>query len=160
MGDPGYSTTPLKVSPDADGGGDMATNPVAGWMGLSGWGATGVVDRLMCCGVRFGLSFGEEPFDLPEYVELGLVMLFNQGLLVLAPVGVALRLVDPETVEAVGEGGQGGPRVYQVCSSWRLTMDTVCCRLYCGFAYSGAGVRHGELELCCIAARGKRRSIR
>jgi len=109
----------------------MGTNPVDGLIGLNGWGATGVVDRLMCCGVRFGLSLGEEPDDFPEYVEVGLAMLFNHGLLVLEPVGVALRLVQDETEEAVGDGG---PRVYHVCSSCRLTMDTVCCRLYCGLA--------------------------
>lgn len=150
MGDPGYSP-PLNDSPDADGGGDMGmgTNPVAGLIGLSGWGATGVVDRLICCGVRFGLSFGEEPVDLPDDVELGLAMLFNQGLLVFTPVGVALRLVQDETEEAVGDEG---PRVYQVCSSCRLTIDTVCCRLYCGLTYSDGGARHGELEWCCIAA--------
>lgn len=56
-------------------------------------------------------------------------MLFNHGLLVLTPVGVALRLVHEDTDEAVGDGG---PREYQVGSSCRLSIDTVCCRLYCG----------------------------
>lgn len=39
-------------------------------------------------------------------------------------VGVALRLVHEETEEAVGEEG---PRWYQLGSSCRLSMDTVCC---------------------------------
>jgi hypothetical protein len=130
----------------------MGTNPAAGLIGLNGCGAIGVVDRLISCGVRFGLSFGDEEVDLLVYVEFGLAKLFNHGLFVLELVGVALRLVQDETEEAVGDGG---PRVYHVSPSCRLTMDTVCCRLYCGLVYSDAGVRHGELEGCCIAARLK-----
>jgi hypothetical protein len=141
---------PLNDSPDVDTDEAIGTNPAAGFMGLNGWGAIGVVDRLMCCGVWFGLSFGEEEVDFPEFVEAGLAMLFNHGLLVLEPVGVALRLVQDETDDAVGDGG---PREYHVCSSCRLTMDTVCCRLYCGLVYSDAGVRQGEPEVCCMAAR-------
>lgn len=83
---------------------------------------------LVCCGVRFGLSFGEELVDFPEYVEPGLAMIFNQGLFVVVVVGVALRLVQEETEEAVGDGG--GRFEYQVGSSCRFTMDMVCCRLY------------------------------
>lgn len=128
MGDPGYSM-PLNPSPGAVGGGERGTKPVEGWMGLSGCGATGVVDRLVCCGVLFGLFLGEELDEFAEYVELGLAILFNHGLFVLTPVGVALRLVHEETEEAVGDGG---PREYHVGSSCRLTMDTVCCKLYCG----------------------------
>jgi hypothetical protein len=44
-------------------------------------------------------------------------------------VGVVLRLVVEDTDEAVGDGG---PRLYQVGSSCRFTMDMVCWRLYCG----------------------------
>lgn len=97
-------------------------------MGLSGWGATGVVDRLVYCGVRFGLSLGEELFDLGETVEtveLGLAITLDHGLFDV--VGVVLRLVQEETDEAVGDGG---PRlVYQVGSSCKFTMDMVCWRL-------------------------------
>jgi hypothetical protein len=95
-----------------------------------GCGATGVgvVDRLVYFGVWFGLSRGDELGDLLDDVELGLVMTFDHGLL-LTVVGVALRLVQDDAEEAVGEDG---PRfVYHVGdSSWRLTMDMVCCRLY------------------------------
>ena len=88
----------------------------------------GVVDRLVYCGVRLGLSLGDEPADLLEYVEFGLAMIFDHGLL-LTVVGVRLRLVCDETDDAVGEE----PRfVYQVWSSWRLTMEMVCWRLYWG----------------------------
>lgn len=84
----------------------------------------------MYCGVRLGLSLGEELVELVEFVEmveLGLDMTFDQGLLEV--VGVALRLVVDETEEAVGDGG---PRLaYQVGSSWRFTMDMVWERLYC-----------------------------
>lgn len=99
-------------------------------MGRSGWGATGVVDRLVYCGVRFGLSLGEEELEwveLADMVELGLDMTLAQGLLVV--VGVVLRLVVEDTDEAVGDGG---PRLYHVGSSCRFTMDIVCWRLYCG----------------------------
>jgi hypothetical protein len=107
----------------------------------------GVVDRLVYCGVRLGLSFGDELADLLEYVEPGLEMMFDHGLLFTA-VGVGLRLVQDETDEAVGEDG---PRfVYHVVSSCKLTMEMVCWRLYCGFEYSTAGFRHGEFALCCI----------
>lgn len=129
----GYSF-PLYESPDTEGGGDMGTNPATGLMILIGWGAcggVGVVDRLVYCGVRFGLSLGDEFADLPEYVELGLDMMFDHGLLFVA-VGVGLRLVHDETEEAVGEDG---PRfVYHVASSCKLTIEIVCWRLYWGFA--------------------------
>ena len=72
----------------------------------------GVVDRLVYCGVRFGLSLGDELVDLLEYVELGLVMTLDQGLLLVFLVGVMLRLVHDETDEAVGEGG---PRFLYHC---------------------------------------------
>jgi hypothetical protein len=107
----------------------MGTKPAIDLMGRIGCGATGVgvVDRLVYFGVWFGLSRGEELGDLLEEVELGLVMTLDQGLL-LTVVGVALRLVQDEADEAVGEEG---PRlVYHVGSSWRFTMDIVCCRLY------------------------------
>jgi hypothetical protein len=124
---------PLKWSPgpDDDGRGDIGINPAPGWMGRSGWGATGVVDRLVYCGVRFGLSLGDEAFELVELVEiveLGLDMTLAQGLFVV--VGVVLLLVVEDTDEAVGDGG---PRLYHdVGSSCRFTMDMVCWRLYCG----------------------------
>lgn len=51
-------------------------------------------------------------------------MTWDHGFLVFEFVGVALRLAHEETEEAVGEEG---PRVYQLGSSWRLTMDMVCC---------------------------------
>jgi hypothetical protein len=112
----------------------------------------GVVDRLVYCGVRFGLSFGDELADLLECIEPGLEMMLDHGLLFVA-VGVGLRLVQDETDEAVGEDG---PRfAYHVASSCKLTMEIVCWRLYWGFGYSIAGFRHGEFELCCIAARPK-----
>lgn len=69
----------------------------------------------MYCGVRFGLSLGEVSLELDESVEpveLGLVMILDQGLFDV--VGVALRLVVDDTEEAVGDGG---PRLYQVGSS-------------------------------------------
>ena len=50
-------------------------------MGLIGWGATGVVDRLVYCGVRFGLPFGDELVEFGETVELGLVITLDQGFL-------------------------------------------------------------------------------
>lgn len=110
--------------------GEMGTNPAMAFMGRMGCGAmgVGVVDRLVYGGVRFGLVLGDEFGDLLEATELGLVMTLDQGLLFVV-VGVALRLVDVETEEAVGEEG---PRLYQVGSSCRLTMDIVCDRLYCG----------------------------
>lgn len=80
-----------------------------------------MVDRLVYCGVRFGLSLGE------ELVELGLCRTLDHGLLDV--VGVALRLVVEETEEAVGEGG---PRLKcHVGSPWRLTMEKVCWSWYC-----------------------------
>jgi hypothetical protein len=88
-----------------------------------------VVDRLVYCGVRFGLSLGEdvlELVELVEVVELGLVKL-DQGLLLV--VGVVLRLVDEATDETDGDDG---PLWYHVGSSCRFTMDMVCWRLYCG----------------------------
>lgn len=57
---------PLNDSPDDEVVGDMGVNPASGLMGLSGWGAMGVVDRLVYCGVRFGLSLGDELVDLVE----------------------------------------------------------------------------------------------
>jgi hypothetical protein len=86
----------------------------------------GVVDRLVYGGVRAGLCFGDDVGDLIEASELGLVMTLDQGLLFVV-VGVALRLVDVETEEDVGEDG---PRLYQVGSSCKLTMEIVCDRLY------------------------------
>lgn len=107
-----------------------------------------MVQRLVCLGVWFGLSLGEELAELLDWVDAGLDMVFNHGLLVLLlETGVALRLVEEDIEDAVGEGG---PREYQLeDSSCKLTMDMVVCKLYCGLAYSEAGVRHG-LELCCI----------
>lgn len=71
----------------------------------------GVVDRLVYCGVRFGLSLGDELVDFVEYVELGLAMMLDHGLLFVV-VGVVLRLVQDETDDAVGDDG---PRfVYHV----------------------------------------------
>jgi hypothetical protein len=51
-------------------------------------------------------------------------MTCDHGFFVLEPVGVALRLAHEETEEAVGEDG---PRVYQLGSSCRFTIDMVCC---------------------------------
>lgn len=82
----------------------MGANPATALMILTGWGAMGVVDRLVYCGVRFGLSFGEELADLLEYVEAGLVMMFDHGLLFVV-VGVVLLLVEVETEDAVGDEG-------------------------------------------------------
>lgn len=69
----------------------------------------------MYCGVRLGLSFGDELAELPEYEELGLVIILDHGLLFVV-VGVARPLVAEETDEAVGDDG---PRllVYHVWSS-------------------------------------------
>jgi hypothetical protein len=84
----------------------------------------GVVDRLVYCGVWFGLSLGDELADLLEYMELGLeIMLDDHGLLFVA-IGVGLRLAQEETDEAVGDDG---PRfAYHVASSCKLTIDMVC----------------------------------
>lgn len=87
----------------------------------------GVVDRLVYCGVRLGLSFGDELADLWEYVEAGLDMMFDHGLLFVA-VGVEVRLVLDETDEAVGEDGP--LFVYHVASSCKFTIEIVCWRLY------------------------------
>jgi hypothetical protein len=93
-------------------------------IGLNGWGATGVVERLVYCGVRFGLSPGDElveVVDLAEVVELGLDITFDQGLFEI--VGVVLRLLVEDTEEAVGDGG---PRLkLHAGSSRRFTMDKV-----------------------------------
>jgi hypothetical protein len=78
--------------------------------------------------------------------EFGPVITFDQGLL-LVVVGVALRLVDVDTEDAVGEDG---PRLYQVGSSCKLTMDIVCDRLYWALEGSPDGIRHGEFDECCI----------
>lgn len=106
----------------------MGTNPAMGWKGLNGCGAigVGVVDRLVYGGVRVGLCWGVDCGDLLKAAELGFVITFDQGLLFVV-VGVALRLVDVETEEAVGEDG---PRLYQVGSSCKLTMEIVCDKLY------------------------------
>lgn len=77
-------------------------------------------------GVRLGLCLGDEFGDLLEASEFGLVITFDQGLLFVV-VGVALRLVDVETEDDVGDDG---PRLYHVGSSCRLTMEIVCDRLY------------------------------
>lgn len=157
IGDVGYSTF-LKESPDEGGGGDMGTNPATGLMTLIGRGAcggVGVVDRLYC-GVRFGLSFGEELFDLLEYDELGLEIMLDHGLLLMF-VGVVLPLVQDDTDEAVGDEGPRLP--YHVASSCKLTIEIVCERLYWGFGCSTTGFRHGEFELCCIPARAQSQCI-
>jgi hypothetical protein len=52
----------------------------------------GVVDLLVYCGVRFGLPMGDGLVELLEYVEAGLEMMFDHGLLFVA-VGVELRLL-------------------------------------------------------------------
>lgn len=85
-----------------------------------------MVDRLVYGGVRVGLCLGDDSGDLLEARELGLVMTFDQGLLFVV-VGVALRLVDVDTEDDVGEDG---PRLYQDGSSCRLTMEIVCDKLY------------------------------
>ncbi len=94
-------------------------------IGRKGWGAigVGVVDRLVYGGVRVGLCLGDDP---GEFTELGLVITLDQGLLFVV-VGVALRLVEVDTEDAVGEEG---PRLNQVGSSCRLTMEIVCDKLY------------------------------
>lgn len=89
----------------------------------------GVVDRLVYCGVRFGLSFGDELAELLEYEEPGLEIMFDHGLLLVA-VGVELRLVQEDTDEAVGDDGP--LFVYHVASSCKLTIEMVCWRLYWG----------------------------
>jgi len=71
----------------------MGTNPATGLMGLSGWGAcgaVGVVDLLVYCGV--GQSLGDELFEVVEYVEVGLEMMLDHGLLFVV-VGVVLLLL-------------------------------------------------------------------
>lgn len=101
FGEPGKSP-PLNDSPVAEGGGDKGANPATALIILIGWGAIGVIDRL-CCGVRSGLPFGDtDPVDLLEYVEAGLVITFDHGLLFIL-VGVVLRLVADETDEVAGE---------------------------------------------------------
>jgi len=82
----------------------MCANPAIGLTTRTGWGAMGVVDRLVYCGVRFGLSFGDELAELLELVQLGLAIMFDHGLLFVV-VGVVLRLVEVDTEEAVGEDG-------------------------------------------------------
>lgn len=62
------------------------------------------MDRLGYCGVRLGLSLGDELSDLPEFVELGLAIMLDHGLLFVV-VGVVLRLVEVDTEEAVGDEG-------------------------------------------------------
>ena len=106
----------------------IGMKPVEGLKGRTGCGATGVVERGVYWGVRFGLSLGDELVELVDMVELGLAMTFDQGLFEV--VGVVLRLVAEDTEDAVGDEG---PRLaYQVGSSCRFTIDMVCCRLYCG----------------------------
>lgn len=83
----------------------MGANPATGLMTLIGWGAMGwgVVDRLVYCGVCFGLPLGDdESDDLLEYVEAGLIITFDHGLLFVV-VGVVLRLVADEADETVGD---------------------------------------------------------
>lgn len=65
MGEPGKSP-PLKESPEDESGGDSGANPATGLITLTGWGATGVADRLSPGGVRLGLFLGEELADLLE----------------------------------------------------------------------------------------------
>jgi hypothetical protein len=115
-------------SPTTEEGGEIGTNPAIGFIGLKGCGAigVGVVDRLVYGGVRVGLFLGDDFGDLLEATELGLVITLDQGLLFVV-VGVALRLVEVDTEEDVGDEG---PRLYQVGSSCKLTMDIVCDRLY------------------------------
>lgn len=109
IGEPGKSP-PLNVSPEEERVGEIGANPATGLITLTGWGATGVVDRLYC-GVRFGLSLGDELSDLVEYEDSGLVIMLDHGLLFVV-VGVARPLVAEDTDEAVGEDG---PRlVYHV----------------------------------------------
>lgn len=72
-----------------------------------------MVDRLVYGGVRVGLCLGDDVGDLLEATELGLVITFDQGLL-LVVVGVALRLVEVDTEDDVGEEG---PLLYHVGSS-------------------------------------------
>jgi hypothetical protein len=104
----------------------MGTNPATGLIiliGCGAWGGVGVVDRLVYCGVRLGLSFGDELADLLKYVEAGLDMTLDHGLLFVA-VGVEVRLVLEETDDAVGDEG---PRfVYHVASSCKFTIEMVC----------------------------------
>lgn len=77
-------------------------------------------------GVCIGLSLGDDFGDVLVAIELGLVITFDQGLLFMV-VGVALRLVEVETEDDVGDEG---PRLYHVGSSCKLTMEIVCDRLY------------------------------
>lgn len=101
-------------------------------------------------GVRSGLLLGdEESVDLFEYVEAGLVITLDHGLLFIF-VGVVLRLVQDETDDVAGD--EASRLLYHDWSFWRLTMDMVCCRPCWGLGYSIAGVRHGEFEACCMAA--------
>ena len=46
MGELGYSPF-LNDSPEAESGGDMGANPATALIILTGWGAIGVVDRLV-----------------------------------------------------------------------------------------------------------------
>jgi hypothetical protein len=117
----------------------------------------------MYCGVRFGLSLGDECLELFELVELvdieefGLVITLDHGLFDV--VGVALRLVVEDTDDSVGEDGRPG---YHVGSPCRSTIEAVCWRLNLCWGYFDAGdsgTRQGELELCCISAELKSRSI-
>lgn len=95
--------------------------------------------------------------DLFEYVGPGLEIILDHGLL-LVVVGVVLLLLYDDTEDAVGEDG---PRfVYQLCSSWRFTIEMVWFKPCCGLGYSTAGFRHGELALCCITARLQVQTVR
>jgi len=59
---------------------------------------------------------------------VGVAITCNQGLFVVGFVGVALRLAQDDTDEAVGDGG---PPEYQLGSSWcRFIMDMVWLRWY------------------------------
>jgi hypothetical protein len=73
-------------------------------------------------------------------------------------VGVVLRLVVDDVVDADGDGGERGN--CQPGSSCRFTMDTVCWRekvCFWGAEFGDSGKRQGEWEECCIAA--EKRSV-
>ena len=81
----------------------------------------------MYCGVRFGLSLGDELVDLVEAVEDGLVITFDQGFLEDDDVvGVALRLVLEATDEAVGDAIRLSCQRSTVSLEFRFSMDIVC----------------------------------
>lgn len=57
----------------------------------------------MYCGVRFGLSLGDELVDLLEYDEPGLAMIMLDHGLLFVVVGVVLLLVHDDTDEGDGD---------------------------------------------------------